>query len=233
MWCKAIQNKGLQKGTGLGMAGQALYWSLSLALLASAGGCRQLGYLLYLVVPGSQTKTVEAAFDGLAGKTVVVIVFTDQEVQYEYPMARWELSSVIASELDKHVKGVKVVNPRRITRYQDEDIFWDTLSKKDLGRAFGADFVLYIAMLEFSTRELGSVNLYRGRITAECSVYDCSLPERQARVWSDEQIRVVYPENVPTGQLDRDDRKVRYQSQCLFADRLVKNFYKHKVPKYK
>ncbi|MCK4603040.1 MAG: hypothetical protein KAU28_11275 [Phycisphaerae bacterium] len=211
------------------MAGKLLI--LTLLLAAALGGCNHLAYWLYLVAPPEPTKTVEAEFADLADSKVAIAIFADEGVQYEYPFAQLELSLIIADELKKHVKKIEVVNPRRVVKYQGENIYWDKLDRTELGRKFEADYVLYVSLVEFSTREPGSINLYRGRIIAESSVYKTSLPERQARVWVGEEIRVTHPPHAPTSLLSENDREIRYLTERLFAEKLVKNFYKHKVPK--
>ena len=93
------------------------------------------------------------------------------------------------------------------------------------------DYVLYVALLDYSMRPPGSTRLYRGMISAQVSLYDVSLPERQAEVWRGSDIHVMYPSASQIGRLGLDDRMIRYQTHTLFAVTLVKKFYKHKVPK--
>ena len=69
-----------------------------------------------------------------------------------------------------------------------------------------------------------------GTITAEPSVYKVSLPERKARVLRAREVRVRYPEHDPTGQPSEGDRDIRERTERLFAEKLVKKFYEHKVP---
>lgn len=204
-----------------------------LALLCATvglGGCNMLAYPLYLFAPAVKTKPVEPEFAGLDKKTVAVVIFADASTLYEYPYARWELSSALAAQFKEHLKTTTVVDPRRVIRYQDDNIEWDTLNRTDLGKAFQADYVLYISLIEYATREHGAVNLFRGRITAEVSLYDTAKPERDARVWRGKDIRVVYPEHAPTGQVGQDDTQIRYTAHTLFADQLAKKFYKHEIP---
>jgi hypothetical protein len=201
-------------------------------LLAAAAvtGCEPMAYFLYVWWPGAREKKVKAEFAGLPGKNVVIVVYCDRRVQYEYPNVCLSLSSAAASQLAGNVKDVSVVDPRRVVKYQDGNIYWDEMDKTQLGKAFGADFVLFLSLVEYSTREPGSLNLYRGRIHAQASLYQTSLPEREARVWRGQAIRVVYPEDDPTGLLRESDRFVRDKTEAIFADRLAKKFYDHKVP---
>ena len=194
----------------------------------AAGGCNYLGYLLYLIAPAGPSETVPAAFDRLAGKKVAVLVFTDEAVQIDYPYARWTISRMVEAELQKHVKGVRVVEPSRVIKYQDQNVHWESMEKAKIGKDLGADFVLHLAIVEFSTLEPGSMTLYRGRITAEPSIYDVAHPKR--RPWRGVEVRVVHPAKSP-GQYGQNDQLIRYKTERIFAEQLVKYFYKHKVPK--
>jgi hypothetical protein len=190
-------------------------------------GCEAARYFTYLFAPGSDK--VAAEFAELPGKSVVIVVYCDKRVQYEYPDVCLSLSSAVAEQLAKNVKDVNVIDPRRVVKYQDGNIYWDELDKTQLGKAFGADFVLFISVVEYSTREPGSLNLYRGRITAQVSLYKTSLPEREARIWRESSIRVVHPKHDPTSLLRESDRSVRDKTEAIFADKLAKKFYDHKV----
>ena len=195
------------------------------------GGCQQLGYLGYLVAPEPPTKEVDAEFKGLDNHRVAIVIFADQRTQYEYPFARLTLASVIKAELSKRLKAVSVVDPARVCRYQEEHINWESLEKTELGKALGADFVFQVNLMEYTTREPGSVDLFRGRITGQNSLYQVSLNESDARVWRSENITIVFPQNAPAGIPAGDDMTIRQATEQQYAETLVKKFYKHKAPK--
>ena len=206
---------------------------LAIPLLAAAvalSGCKTLSFLAYALWPGSRERNVEAEYGGLADSTVAVVVYCDQGVLYEYPHVRLAISSVVTEQLRQNVKGIRPIDPRRIAKYQDEDIYWDEMDKTALGKSFAADRVLFISLVHYSSREPGSLNLYRGRITAQAAVYDAALPERKAKVWNWDNIKVVYPEHDPTGQMRDSDAAIRFRTQQIFAEMLAKKFYDHKVP---
>lgn len=213
------------------MARKLLISTLLLSVLLCGCETSSWAYFWYVLFGGSQTEKVEAEFSGLKNKTVAIVIFADQAVQYEYPGARAGLSLACASLFRKHIKGITVVDPLRIVKYQDENIYWDTMDKTELGNKFNADYVVYISLLEFSTREPLSTSLFRGRISAEVGIYQTSLPERQSQVDRFGDLRVIYPEEDPTGELGKDDSDVRWKTEVLFADKLTKKFYDHEVPK--
>jgi len=203
-----------------------------LVLTASAViGCDATGYMLYLFAPGDKMVKVPAEFDGFAGKKVAIVIYADICVQYDYPFARLGLSTAIASELKAHVENIEIVPPARVVAFQDQNVNWETMDRTELGRELGADYVLYVMLDEYTLREPGSVNLFRGRVRAQAVVYDCLKNESDARVWSGDEFSVIYPEHAPTGQLGQDDSRIRYETEKRFAMQLAKRFYEHEVPK--
>lgn len=204
-----------------------LLWIGLLCAALATGGC---GYFAYLLSPEDGIKTVEPEFKDLPNHSVAVVIFANYAVRCEYPLVQLELASLIASQLqdgDK-LKNVTVIDPRRIMKYQEENVNWDTLDKTALGRMFGADYVLLVSLVEFSTHEPGSLNVFKGTVVGEPRLYQTSKPEREACVWNCPAIRVQYPKEGAMGQVGTDDRGVRYAVESEFADRLVKKFYKHK-----
>ncbi len=200
-----------------------------LAAVVGSGGCttKMMKHTAYLIY-GGRTKKVKAEFPGFVGKTVAVVVYVDRSTQYNFPDLSLTLSSMIAGQLDKNVKGIKIIPPARIVRYQDENIYWEEMDKAELGKAFGADYVLFVPMEEFGTRLPESSYLYQGRATCEPSVYDVTKPPRDSRVRKFDKIKIVHPEHEPAGTLNENDRQIRLKTEALFADKLAKKFYDHK-----
>jgi len=216
------------------MAKSLRQWMCLLLLLAPLAGCNHLAYWVYLVTP-EPTETIEAQFDELNGHTVAVIVYANEAIQYNYPSACREVSARVSAELEEKLKDVTTVDSLKIQKYQQQNIQWDTMSKTDLGKLFDADYVLFITLREFSTREEGSLDLFRGRLSAECAIYEVAQPEYASRGWDTSGISVQYPSNGPIGghigQLSEYDYRIRCKTISEFAEALVQNFYEHKVPK--
>lgn len=213
------------------MARKTLLLLVLLVACSGLGGCGALRYMTYVLFGGGNMKTVDPVFSELRGRSVAIVIFADQSVRQEHYRVEleMELSMVIAKQLRDNVKGVKVVDPRRILSYQAQNIDWQAMEKTRMGKLFDAEYVLYVSLVEFTTREPGSPSLYRGRITAEASAWDTSLPERDARRWYAGDLRITFPEKAPIGMLGQNDDKIRRKTEYLFAEKLVRKFHKHKV----
>jgi len=205
----------------------ACVWAmLSVALLS--GGCgSDLGRLWAYYLFGGNQRSVEAEFEGLEDKKVAVVIYTDQRTQYEFPDLNLTLSSAISGRIEDNVDGVEIIPPTKIARFQDENIYWDEMDKTELGKALGADYIVFVPLEEFSTRLPDSAYLYRGRVTCQPTVHDVSKPLRQSRVHEFEKIRVVYPEHEPAGLATDNDRQIRAKTEQIFADRVAWKFYDH------
>lgn len=205
----------------------------ALGIAALIAGCNHAAYWLHAFAPPPPMKTVEAECNQLPGKSVAIVIFADQSVQYEYPMAKVELSAALGEELKKHIDDVTVVNWRRVIKYQNSNPDWTSTDKAKLGKLFNANFVLYISLVEFTLREPGSLNLCRGRITADVSLYQCSSDTRDSSIWREDDIRVLYPEKGHSQLLEnnRQIQELSYNTVKTFATELARKFYKHKVPK--
>ena len=93
---------------------------------------------------------------------------------------------------------------------------------------FGVDYILYISLTTFETKEVGMEYLFRGNIQADAAIYDTSKDERQANVWSASNMHVVHPEQATPAE---NDLAIRTATEMKFAVQMVEKFYKHKVTK--
>ena len=203
---------------------------LSLIALA-VGGCSQIGALTYMFGVYEEDIKIPAAYENLADSRVAVVIYADDRTQYEYPEAMLALSHMISASLRKNVENLETVDPNEIRGFQRENLGWETMDKASLGQALGADHVLFVALRQYTTREPGSLNIYRGHINAEASIYDTTEAEGAAPAWQEEYLEVTFPPKA-TGVIANNDRKIQYETDKAFTELLVKYFYEHEVPKY-
>ena len=200
-------------------------------LIGSMSGCGIGRFMVSLFNPDDPTQTVEAEYKDLSNATVAVVVYTSQSTQVEHPLVRLALASVVATEMKKNLHNVSVVDPRTVMKFQDETPNWETLPRSQVARTLGADYILYVVLTEYTMTEPSSLNLYRGRATADVCLFKASLSESQCRVWGNQTFSVSYPEHTAVGVMAANDEEIAYQTQRLLADQVVKRFYKHKASK--
>ncbi len=214
---------------------RVLFTGLVLSALPLLGGCDWIKMLFIMFAPEHPTKTVEAAYKGLDKHSIAVVVYHGVSVQYEYPDARERVTRAIATrfgekEVADKIKGLHVISPDVVLAYQEEHLHWDEQERTKLGKALGADYVLFVSLTEYRTREPGSLNQLQGMATAEVSLYKTDRPEREARVYRGDDVRVIYPKNTPGGVPGYDDSKIREDMTRELAEKVVWKFYKHEEP---
>lgn len=208
---------------------------LSLGLAVTLGGCGELGYIFGQLFPPDVVEEINAEFDGLPGHTVAVVVHVPDEVHYTHPTAPLEISAIVSERLkligadDKKAEVINTVSPYKINQLQNENLYWEALPKTELAKQLHADYVLYISVMEFTTREPGSQNLYRGQITAECALYDVTQKEATAEVWRSSRMSSRFPQDGPY-LYSEDDEEIRLDTIVILAEKLAKKFYDHDVP---
>ncbi len=201
-----------------------------LFLLTSAlavGGCKQLGVLLYMGMP-AQTKDIKAEFSGLKNHSIAIVIYCDEETQYENHEVRMTLGTAIAHQLRRNVKKIKVIKPGVVARFQDENLHWGSMHKWQMAANLDADYVLFISLIQYSMRVPGQVSGFQGRITAEPKLYSRTDKDDEP-VWEAGDImEVVFPK-VHASYDARNEPKIRYQTEVLFADQLAKCFYDYTI----
>lgn len=200
----------------------------TLCALPVLGGCGIVKYMAYVLAPAMPDTVVEPEYTGLEGHSVMVVVYADAGTMFEYPRARLEVALAISNQLKANVKNVRVIDPLRVIRWQDENLNWDNTDRTKMGQIFGAQYMLYVALSKFTTREPGSEYLFHGDIQADIFLHQTSLEDRKSRVWIANDVRV----QCPAGPVVADnDNRIRLETVGMLADFVAKKFYKHKVPR--
>jgi hypothetical protein len=203
---------------------------LLLAGLVLAAGCSGTGYLNYLFFGGMQ-KTVKAEYRIPKGSTVAVMIYVSRDVQFEYPQVNLSLNSQVVNRLNLYLKGshaVDTVDPRTVVRYQDDNLRWDSMPKAEVAKDLNADYLLFITLPTYTTRESGTMSLYQARIAAEVSLYDAKA-EHDDPVWqSEDTIHVLFPEQATYEA--RLEPRIRFQAEQQLADKIARKFIDHKAP---
>lgn len=193
--------------------------------LMAISGCAVFDFLGYMVAPQGETK-VTAEYGGLAkGEHLLVLVYADEATLFEYPFARYEVAEFVAEELREKL-SVEILDNQQVARFQEQTLDWEAMPLSQIGARFGADVVLYLELLEFTTREHGSQNLYRGRIRAAGTMVRLNSADVPMRVWQNE-VLAIYPEAAPVSSLSTTDQNIRGMALRRFAKSLGQRFYDH------
>jgi hypothetical protein len=184
-------------------------------------GCRALA----LIWP-EQTKKVPAEYPYLTDKRVCIVVRAPEEMQFDYPNVQWEIADHVRVAMEGNVRGVSVVEPKKVADFQRSNADWETMDPAALGKKFGADRVLEIDLTQYTTREPESPYLFRGHISAALRVYNVEYANAQHAYQAD--VRTVFPPDGP-GQYGANDRAIRASTMDTFGQDVANKFFERQV----
>lgn len=205
-----------------------------LALTPLFGGCGIIRYIAHAFAIDIG-ETVEAEYEGLAGKTVAVIIDSGgriDSIEFEHPGTQWHVSDRVSIELEDRIEGLKAVNALQIVKYQKEHSGWEDVPKGRLARTLKADFVLSLTLVEFSTNDPSAGHLNSGRMAAEVALYEASDAERGEPVWRNaDLLTAAYPSRAAGDLNVTDESRIAVAQKTIerFAAKLARKFYKHKA----
>jgi len=193
-------------------------------MLLAVGGCR---HTLYVLFGSEEKRDIPAEFGELPGHSVAIVVFSDPQVQYEFPMVGMRLAQRIAVEMESKLKKVRIVEQQRVVKFQAQNLSWEVMDKTAIGKALGADYVMFVSIMRYTNRDAGSFNLYRANIAAEVSLYDSGKSEHEAMVWQTGDLSVTHPKDASPGQTGSAAERILNEAERQFVELLVKKFYDH------
>lgn len=198
--------------------GRYLALLVSLALLLPSTGClhRLLATMVY-VVKGTN---VDAEYDGLRGKRVVVICRPPASLEYRYAGADREIAVAVGKLLAKNVKEIDVVKSGEVESWEDEQE-WDNLT--EMAETLKAQMVVRIDLEDFSL--LKGATLYQGKADATVKVFD--MEDGGTEAWQKPLGEVLFPVNSAVPAQEKPLLQFRRQFIDMLAEQIARNFYEH------
>jgi len=186
-------------------------------------GCNLLSMPFFLMSgmdPQHEPKCKLASDDKKKEIKVVILASSGLETRPEFLRVDRELSTQLARQLQQAFKDnkekVTVVSPVQVEKYKDEHPQWRALEVAEIGKHFGANYVIDLEMDELSLYEPGSGNqLFRGKANISVSVVDVSKPDDEPK-WKDTYTK-VYPSDargaVPASDGNAQQFRQRFLAQ--------------------
>ena len=204
-----------------GIVGPPLAGLIVVALvLPSASGCVGMAAQLMYAFQGGNL--IPASYDGLADQRVAVICRSDITAAGYSPECA-DLARKITIKLRSEVDGIDVVADETVSDWQlDEDV---DIDPRRVGKAVGADRVIYVELRGFSTQ--GDATMYKGRADAELIVYDMS--EGGKIVYQESLLDWQFPNNTGIHISETNPERFREMFIADLAVRISQNFYAYDV----
>jgi hypothetical protein len=159
-----------------------------LALVAGAAGvfagC-DLGSLVYFMRPEPR---LDARMKSLPGDDekkvpkVAILTWSAMETRAEFIHADRQISELLARNIEALAKAsgehVSFVPQRKVEDFKSSTPSWRSMDMAEVGRRFGADYVICLELNSLSMYEPGGLNqLYRGRASLNVSLTDVKRPD--------------------------------------------------------
>lgn len=175
-----------------------------------------------------------AAYAGLAGQSVGVMVWADRGVRIDWPSIQMDLANQVQNRLRgstaPELKETRwEVQPASIVRYQRDHPASEFVPVTEVAPKLGVTRLVYIEVQSLSTRAEASVQMFRGSISATLKVVE--INGSQATVAYEEPgIKAVYPpKSPPDGTLNGDDTSMYRGAVALLADEILLRLVSHEV----
>lgn len=149
--------------------------ALATTLLAGAGllslpGCGELFYFLQPYDP-----VVPAPGPSLKAKKVVVLVHASPGAGSDFSDLARDLSREVTSRLRKHVKGITVVDPDKVSEWDAGHPSWTDPS--EAAKAFDADMTLFLDVSKFDVEDPRSPGLMEGNSEIHIQLWELAHPK--------------------------------------------------------
>ena len=191
-----------------------------------AGGCGFLSYPFYVLF-GRTEERVKAEYIGLKDQKIALIIFGQPGIDFEDPFARLDLALATEQAIIQNVKTTEFADQEEIQSFQRARLDWYSLPMSEIAAKFQVQRVLYLELIQFTIREIDTVNLLRGRIWAQLSVFEADSAQPDVPAYESE-VEIVFPEQAPEPYSENAKFAIRRESIRLFALETARKFHDHK-----
>lgn len=210
-----------------------------LLLLAAGGlvagsGCNLLMLPFYLFGPEPKFPAEMHAVapspkekDKKKENKVVILTYGGIETSTDFLHADREISRRLAARLqemcDYNEEKVKVIDPRKVEEFKSKHPDWhhQHLELEEIGKHFGAEWVIYLEVQALSMYKPGSAGqLYRGQANLSVSLVNVHKPDDLTL--GTREVQFTYPTEAQGGFLARDFDMPPHVFKTKFLDALAR-----------
>jgi hypothetical protein len=143
----------------------------------------------------------------------------------------WDISARLTHLLEEHYKEnkdrVTVIPRSQVKNYMNAHPKWHELPPQDVGKHFGADWVINLEIASISLFDRSSANFfYHGKAEIQVTVTDVHKPVMEGTVWED-SYQVDYPKGHPMERSEMSVPSFRQRFIERIAKDLAQNFASH------
>lgn len=204
---------------------------LVLLLCGALAGCNVLG----AVASKLPKPEIQAAYKGLAGKSVGIMVWADKSVLMDWPNLQVDTANNVINKLlaaqAAEVKDLKSTTypypPASYVKYQKEHPETDVQPVTQFAGKLGVQRLIYIEVNDLSTRADGGAVLFLGNIAVTLKIIEID-DKGVGTVAFSENIKKQFPDKAPKeGILNAADRTMYLGSVNAVTTEIVKRLIQH------
>jgi len=185
-------------------------------------GCPALRSLMVQTAP--QTEKVDPEFADMPGHKVVVYVWARPEALWDYPQMRLDLTAHLSAYLKENVEDVKVIPAPQVEAYL-KSLPTMNPDAAEVGRHFHANTVVHVSVYQFSMRDPGMSQFYRGRISASVVVLDLTAKDGTVKRIPLPDVIVAVPDEGPLGYYNTTAGQIRDATYREFTQATGRKFH--------
>jgi len=189
-------------------------------------GCTGLGLVAYFLGGGEKDEDVLAAYRGLEGKTVALLVSADSMAMHRHPQAAERTRAAVTQQLRALVPGIRIAPPERVTAFKTQNPYWYTMPYRQLIDTLGVERLIVIDLAEYRTHEPGNQHVWRGVVSGAVHVVEAEQREFGRPAFS-RTVRAAYPEDSDIGMVEAEASTVELRALGGFAIQVARLFVDH------
>lgn len=175
------------------------------------------------------TRTVQAEYTGLAGKSFAVVVAADRTIQAEAPGLVEYLTIKITQRLADHAGAAAFVPPADVLEYLFRNPGWPAMPLDQLAAELGVERLVYLDVYEYRLHEPGNAYEWDGVAAGRVAVVETESP--LGAYAFDRLVRVRFPGKPGFDRESLSRQVVNTGLAQRFIDRAAWLFYTHEEPK--
>ena len=210
------------------MSGSRIVVVIAAVLALSVGGC-VLPIISWITANLAPPKKQKALYE-LPKSNCILVLATDKSVGGQHESAKRDVTEFLSALLLEHKLTRRVVSYDDLMAFRLATPRFALLTPAEVGKKFGADIVLHVAIEQFSLKD-NAGGAWHGKVEAMVQVIDAGGEEE----------RTLWPEDRPAGHPVSVARTPTISSSPTYgnhlakvlaaqtADGIAKLFYDHKL----
>lgn len=195
-------------------------------LLIAGTGCTVAGWAGDIIAGPGTELAVSSEYGGLESKTVAVVITASPYTLFRQPMMPLLVAKAVSGRMSEQLPTTTLVDPTQIIDFQKQNPYWSTLPYGDLAQRLGADRLILIDMISYSTQDPNNKHVWRGTMRANINVVESDSANADAFAYTN-TVGARYPDH-PIPLLDSDEQTIQLGMLKLFSHRVIGLFYDHK-----